>query len=1419
MYSNNRTHGKHRLNKRLLLGTVILVPLLGAAAYFWHAWQMKRLSGAFLERADQLEQEENWSEAATYLYRYLQVDAENAAIRIRLAKTFDKSATSRTEKSRAIELYYRAVGLAPDRGDLRGRLAQLLLEFGRHEAARQQADVLVERDADNAVGVSVRALALYALSRTGSVPQEQAFRAVREAAEALPGNAELVKTLVHIYRQDPALSKDERDRLADQAMDRLVEARPEDFESYFSRFRYRQQRELAGAELDLESALALAPNNAVVLAAAGDFELRRKQYDKAGEFFARAIQVAPGLPDAYVGWGESLFRQDKIAQAISTWRKGLEFDPDSVALNFRLAEVLVSRGQLDEARDILNTLESAVVIRLAQQSAAAGTSLRPAVNLLRAKWLIARGEKARAIPLLRSAATLARDDLNVQYQAWLMLGAVYAELGEWSLAATGYERAAGLRPSGLTLVAAARARSATGETQTAVGHCVRALQFDPVPDEAHLLLVRLRLSEQLQGAAEHRDWQPVHAALAAAKKALPDSADVAMLKVALLKAQDEPNSADEAAKILENITADHPEDENVLPKIVIAYEQLGKPQQADQALRRYASIGRPVNAAMLQAELLARRGQFEPSRQVLLNARHTADGRQRRRVTRALANLDAQLGQYQRARTYFLELWEADTSDILAAQRLAEIALATSALADLQRWEKTLHELEGPDGNRWRLFRGLRLVAEAQNAQDSRTDQARELLAEIEAQRADWAGTQILRAHLARRDGRIDKAIAAYQAAIHLGTDHLGVYERLVRLLYQSERFGEVNAYLAALGQHVPLSPELASLQIVTVPGRGQMARAARIARAAVDRNAGDATARLCLAQTLLLAEQTTAAEIEFKKAIELAPDDPRGWAGLVSFYVSTRREDDAKKTLADMSHSESVPATERAAILGQGYELLGERRLAETHYREAERLAPNDASIKTRLALYLLDVDPHEAEQLLRQALELDPQHATARRALISVLANRTDGGSWQEAEQLLAQSDSGSAAERRLHAHLLIRRGSSDDLSKARDLLEKLVRTSPNVALDDHLDLARLHEAAGRLRDAQEQFELAASRNDRSVSALAACAAFFMRHEKVDEANGWIEQLESTAPEHFSTVSLRARWLDAAERQDQIEPLVESYCSKQLSSLDESPSREQLMLNVANLYRSLEHDDAAERWYRRTAEQFPEQYRPLAHWLGQHGRTGEAIQLCALAAENQNTPQAAIVLAELLVAGNATPQEAATVERLLNEALEKHPEDGPLLFTIANLRLTQQRSDDAVKLLERVVQVDSKNVAAWNNLAALLAERPQDRQRALDYINLAMEKTDRNVPLLMDTKATILLHLGKNNEAVSLLEQVVKLAGDTDPRFHFHLSVAYDRVGDIQDARRALAKAHALGLTDNYLSSLERDLLAQLDQRLARP
>ena len=585
----------------------------------------------------------------------------------------------------------------------------------------------------------------------------------------------------------------------------------------------------------------------------------------------------------------------------------------------------------------------------------------------------------------------------------------------------------------------------------------------------------------------------------------------------------------------------------------------------------------------------------------------------------------------------------------------------------------------------------------------------------------------------------------------------------------------------------------------------------------------GSAAAYRALGMVLGAEGRPKEAESALRKAKELAPDDVRILSSLFDFYVRNKNPDPAREALQEFAKNEKLTPTQRALVMAQGYETLGDRQQAKLKYQEAVGLAPDDEAVHVACAQFLSrggnEGDSLKAEELLRAFLKRVPQAGNARRTLAALLVDRGGEKEWQEAQGLLGQSGGdgpGSAAlDRRMQALTLFRRCGSENLARAKRILESLVPDSKERTPFDRLLLAQIYETEGKLSDARKEYLALVNVASPATSHLAGYIDLLLRHDQADEAGKWTDRLGQAAPDELQTVQLRVRWLHAKGRASEIRPLVTAFAGRvEKQAAKDRQLESQLCLNVGNLYSSVEQHQAAEEWYRRLAGLAPESYGPLVMSLARQNRFSEAIDLCTQAAKSDDSPRPALTLASALVTGQPTPEHCQLAEPLLARALERHKEDPALLSALGGVRIREQRVAEAIDLYQRLLRLRPRDVVAMNNLATLLGEQPDKRSQALTYIDTAIQIAGPQ-PFLMDTKGMILLYDGKLDEAVKLLQAAASVP-NPDPRYRFHLAVAHQRLGEAAKAREALKAARNDKLESQVLTEADRKMLAELDRKL---
>jgi tetratricopeptide (TPR) repeat protein len=658
------------------------------------------------------------------------------------------------------------------------------------------------------------------------------------------------------------------------------------------------------------------------------------------------------------------------------------------------------------------------------------------------------------------------------------------------------------------------------------------------------------------------------------------------------------------------------------------------------------------------------------------------------------------------------------------------------------------------------------------------------------------------------------------------------IYQQLIALLEKDQsRRAEVDRYRGLLEKEVAASAELSRWEIDRAVRQGKPDRALAVAQSGIVRRPKDPLAHIALGQAWWANDQKDKAEVAFKQAVELAPDTLLPLGVLFAFYARADQSDNARRMLQTIAENPKFTATQRALAPAMGYELLGDRERAKAGYREAARLDPEKPdynAVQMRLATFLLKSgdrdDALEAEKVLRGVLEHAPHFAPARYTLAEALLERGGEQEWQEAQRLAEQAGpngDGSIQDRRMQAVLLARRAGKANLEKARQILEQQLLENPREAgTFERLWLARIQESEGNLPEARQQYSALANLDGARPEHIGRYVDFLLRRgTKADgpEIATWLKKLDQAAPDDLATAALRARWLQDQGRAGEIEPLVEPLAGKLLGKLgNDQKAQADLILAVGNVYTGLREFATAERWYRRLIKLSPERYGPVAMSLAGQGRIQEAIAVCDEAAKTDHSLRPVMTMTGVLLSGHATAEDIDRAEPLLKKAVEPHAKDAGLLMNLGAIQVVRGNAAAAADYYRQVLKQQPDNSRAMNNLATVLAEQddPARRREALECIDRAIKLVGPQAPLL-DTKGMILIYEQKYDEAVDLLQQATAVPR-ADPRYSFHLAVAYHGLNDLDKARAALQQARKGDLTHQILTTKDRDMLAKLQQKL---
>jgi tetratricopeptide (TPR) repeat protein len=464
----------------------------------------------------------------------------------------------------------------------------------------------------------------------------------------------------------------------------------------------------------------------------------------------------------------------------------------------------------------------------------------------------------------------------------------------------------------------------------------------------------------------------------------------------------------------------------------------------------------------------------------------------------------------------------------------------------------------------------------------------------------------------------------------------------------------------------------------------------------------------------------------------------------------------------------------------------------------------------------FFTDRDPEFAEQSLRRAHQLNPEANGPRLGLASFLISRGGESQLAEAAGLLdsmSRETKGGARVQGLQARLLLRRGQPHDHQRAEKILEDLAARG-EASDDDRAMIVDLYQIEGRAREAQEHAFALVNRNNPQPRHLARYVDLLLKDNRATEAGPWLKKLSAIDPQSIATLTLRARLLAAEKQYGEIESIVGTYFDEQLTRAVTDAEKSRVLLSAGLLFAQLQMDEQAERFLRRAAKLDPAAYPPLANWLARHDHIDEAVGLLLQVGASDDTAQTATLLAEALAVGHPNRDVAARAEPVLKEAWGKYGENLKFLSALATWRLVEERSDVAIPILRKVLQIEPRNLLAMNNLAAALSQQAAHHAEARELIDRAIAQGGP-IAELLDTKGTLLLDMGDTEGAIGVLRDATSRSV-ADPRHFLHLSVALQHVGKLAESREAIDRARKLSLDAATLTPRDRQALEELERNL---
>ncbi len=1467
--SNSNAVGVNRsytVNWPLLGAAVALVCVAVPAGYWRYKTALEQTAGTLLERAAELEQEQEWDEATAYYQRYLIINPDDSDALARMAEAYGRGDQTPARLNRVNMMLYRVLGQASesDQNELRLQLAENLLRLGSFQQAMAEAKQVdgAELQPRRRKTIALAKIALVGVD--SSVRRRDAVDELLAVSAELPGDVELISASAVALRRfggDAELADLEAPTRADQLMDRLVELKPDDADARLARHRYRLQYQLAGANDDLQAALKSAPDNVDALFFSAIANLAgpsgSSELEQAETQLRRVIELEPRDHRAYLALAALMEQAGRADQAEELLRKGHKPTGNNINLNLSLVDLELRGSQWEKAEQTLQELDRQSAASLVQLEPSQRRRLENRLRLSHARRDLGREEtdaaaaKLRTIYLSEDAASGSQPTLE-WVQATQLLASLHGLKGEWDQAAEYAKILARARPNDPAVIAAAAEALLKSGSPTAAVEILDEFSSSANQNGALLLRrVQSHLAQQLGLAPAERNWSEFDRALRAAKAQDEPPWELLFCEADFLLARGDEGAA---AALIRTGEEKYGDQLRFWKSAAQLYSRLQLAEDMTRALAKHEGLGPPaVEQAALHAALLAGEGDYDAADKLLQAATASASPAERQRIERQRVETQALAGNLAEAQKLVAAVIDADPKERSVLGLGIEIALAAGDVEAAEGWEKKLDAAD-PNGSLAPYWRARRLLINFEQLSFEEKEKVKSTIAAVRTDRPRWYPVVSLGAQLADMTGDERQALADYQLAVDLGDRRPATLERLATLLYEKRRFEEAEKCLSLMAANAATAPFVNAMSIELAVKQDQTAAAIKVARERVEKFPQDVPRRLFLANLLFRAGEKDDAEAVFREGTKQFPADDRVWSGLITALAKSGKSGEARQSLTELTQSSAVPTRQRLIAAAHGYELLGDLAAAQQQYEAAIADQPGDARIGLSYARILARRSPSAARPAYEKVLQADPRNVDARRELAMLLASTGEEADWNRATQLLNELDAsvGTGDDHRLRALLLSQRGRARaeriaNCQTARQILERQIEgESADEALRSRLLLAQTLEREAALSGeealiaaAAEQFRMIINTGSPSAELLSRYIEFMLRNGSAAAANGQANSpaiapnqellteaeaaLEQLRRLHVSdndgidalAVAYAARILNAKGEPEQAHEMIAAFAAETPAGATPEAESKRL-LTIGRLYGLIGAHAEAEAWYRKLAEVTPTANMLVIQALADQGKRSDAARFCLEAASGPLAPDLAMMLAYVMTVpdGNA-PEDFAEADAALDAAISSDNAPVQLLQATAVMRASRRDYDAAIGIFRRILTVDPDNELALNNLATLLAERPNQLAEALELIERAVGLSGRQ-PSLLDTQGTIHVKMGNAAPAIECLEEATA-SGIADARYYLHLAAAYQLAQRTPEAAKMLLEARNFGIEKFVLTDDDRALLDKLEHELS--
>ena len=690
-----------------------------------------------------------------------------------------------------------------------------------------------------------------------------------------------------------------------------------------------------------------------------------------------------------------------------------------------------------------------------------------------------------------------------------------------------------------------------------------------------------------------------------------------------------------------------------------------------------------------------------------------------------------------------------------------------------------------------------------------------------------------------------DAALAQAETVLKDAPGNLDALALKASVYIRRKNQDDALAILDGILQKNPNFVDALSLKALIYSGKGEQDKALALLDVAMKADPKNVDLHYFKIQLHAKANDMDAVLADYQNLAALYPDNQDYKTTLARLYTQAGKTQEAEAVLRDMIKSAPKDIKPKLLLLDflldTSADKVGDqlKQFVEIHHSEQRRLLD--------LANWTINRKRfEEADRILNLIVENDDDDAVVQAAKTLMAKVAFDHQDMAKAESIIneiLEDNSNYNDAKILQARILL---ANKQYTKASELLNKVLLVLPEHE-EALLLSAQVFMALGDSKKANQFYEAALKVNPANVPALLHLYDKAVAEKNIKYAKDIVTQATRYDAnnlvflEKLAYVSLLDNDIAGAKEivqrvRDSSNPLAtdlaqylqakvveaEGDCNQAITLykalLNKFPGNKDTLDNMAGCYEKLNKRSDMIAVLKGVHASNPGNAQlglMLADLLIRDKKAVEADQVLSGLLDSSATkvPQVFAMLAKLKVAQNDSKGAVAT----LQAGLKQNP--GDIRLTLALAALYEQRAEyDAAKSVYEAVLKSNPNLEmAINSFAVLLTEHYNDAGTLAKAVEMSARFKDSEQPYYRDTYAWALIKQGKNDEGITVLQDVITRLPDV-PIFRYHLGVAYANVDNNGSALAELQQALELAAKLKVAFPEEKEAKIWVDKLISK-